>query len=437
DPIQLVLQISSKFIDSVTTRPVKYLGHISWCICGAHGKICSVEGVPVDTESTASEVFGSGKHFEFVPDEPVDFVRTIDRSFFRPRAGSSISSYKDPGLDFFENVRSRDGRSIFSIQDAKRCDACHILPRRLGDLTDHGIQTHDLSNISTIDDVANGILLPKDIHFDYERHKCGVLFAPSHYLEPDDLKFASRSDRPEEFRRRDKQLRKKNKLTQRRKPKDGVYVFHRFTGWPVMSLREEMERDTVAHGAKADFAKLTNLPNSNACHFRYGASLLYRMIDRELSKGWIELQKGRGRQREEGEEGSSEDEGDGAHGTDADYSARRENEEEEEEAEEEGIAGETENNNEKTREEEGEDQEEEEMAGENKSENTSDEEGEDEDAGEGEDKDEGMLTESHGSGSRDERPDYFLFLARHRSIMRRTEEQEERNLRIKSWMQAM
>ncbi|KAJ7140310.1 hypothetical protein C8R43DRAFT_1018296 [Mycena crocata] len=168
----------------LSTRPVKWLRFLGWCIHGQPGHLTALDGSPVDEDPGFGGFLDCYYYKSSLPPLFIDVDAIDDRT-------SSASNLTQRRADFCEDVINRDGTCIITGDAPVNCTACHILPHAKGDSYVQNLMGHrgiqDMARVLEIDDVRNGLLLSNGLHRPFGTGEIAFLLTPNLYLLPDDV----------------------------------------------------------------------------------------------------------------------------------------------------------------------------------------------------------------------------------------------------------
>ncbi|KAJ7718774.1 hypothetical protein DFH07DRAFT_859931 [Mycena maculata] len=185
----LYLDVPVDAVASLCRYPVKYLRFLAYCILGVNGTIA--------TEDFEGEVLpdkdrlGEGVYY-FVREGGGDVLEhAVD-----PEAltYSHVSETTNTRHGFRTLVAERDVACVFTNVNEESCEGIHIVPFSKGDAWMKQIvesripeEKEDVSNLTTINDIRNGMLVSKILHPLIDNKKLVVLKTPNRVLACDDI----------------------------------------------------------------------------------------------------------------------------------------------------------------------------------------------------------------------------------------------------------
>ncbi|KAJ7669051.1 hypothetical protein B0H14DRAFT_3538832 [Mycena olivaceomarginata] len=185
----LYLDVPVDAVASLCLHPVKYLRFLAYCILGVDGTI-------------AMEDFEG----EVLPDE--DRLGEGVYCFVREGEGDVLEHAVDPEAltyshvfettntrdNFRTLVAERDVVCIFTNMHEESCQGIHVVPFNKGDawmkhIVENRIpeEKEDVSNLTTINEIRNGMLVSNDLHPLIDKRKLVVLKTPNRVLACNDI----------------------------------------------------------------------------------------------------------------------------------------------------------------------------------------------------------------------------------------------------------
>ncbi|KAI0002222.1 hypothetical protein BJV74DRAFT_817907 [Russula compacta] len=187
----LFLSIPKEDIKRLTLSPHKWLRFVMFAICGSHGVLSATPGgSPVQDNTTFANILQS--YYYMLQDTNGFPPSFIDYNALNEHITSTAQTPCANG--FRDTVLGRDGHCAVTRRKGEVCDAAHIVPRCKG--TDYIQQVirsrHYLYpsleiDISSIDDLRNGILLSPDLHRTFGQGELVFLKTPNFVLSRDDI----------------------------------------------------------------------------------------------------------------------------------------------------------------------------------------------------------------------------------------------------------
>ncbi|KAJ7507181.1 hypothetical protein B0H11DRAFT_1970603 [Mycena galericulata] len=148
----------------LTTRPLRWLRYLGWCIYGEPGELRATTGLLSDY------YYFSSRSARFLDINAIDAL--------------THSSYvSDRITSFCQDIITRDDRCIVSQSEWKNCTACHIVPHCKGDEYIACLSAH----LVEIGDIRNGVLLYTALHRPFGVGEMAFLQTPNRYLSPTDV----------------------------------------------------------------------------------------------------------------------------------------------------------------------------------------------------------------------------------------------------------
>ncbi|KAK6971393.1 hypothetical protein R3P38DRAFT_2587220 [Favolaschia claudopus] len=183
--------------------PCKYLRYLGYSIIGLNGVLTRRDPALEDDSD------GSNEKNNVDDDEDIEQSASLNFYFTREGGGGDISYHAvDPAAfstasatsagsreSFREDLIGRDYACVFTNQHQGICEGTHIIPFSKGDVwlaqiletrlpVDEG---ETLSNLKSINDIRNGMLVSRAVHPLLEKKQMAVLRTPNPVLETTDV----------------------------------------------------------------------------------------------------------------------------------------------------------------------------------------------------------------------------------------------------------
>ncbi|KAG7094701.1 hypothetical protein E1B28_005520 [Marasmius oreades] len=276
----LALDLPVEFVYSVVNlKPLKYLAYAAWSICGQWGELRDGQGKEVDMDQLSLYEFWS---YQYFTPQDVPFTKTVNHALTKQHTKVGTSHGPKHSSVWATQVKDRDGGCIFTGVTPPG-------PSIVADFVEN-IKTHEVGDLSDINDIRNGITLSSSLCTEYDAHKFAILPIPNDILSAVEMKEAD-PNHPRERRRV-----ALFPTTGQRRLQRTAYILHWMNPWKFESeaWRENMD-DMVTHCAQAGFVQQVegSLPHQGLLHYRYGTSLIINFMNATVSRGWDLLQKKR------------------------------------------------------------------------------------------------------------------------------------------------
>ncbi|KAF7333904.1 hypothetical protein MSAN_02403200 [Mycena sanguinolenta] len=190
------LEIPIPVIRSNSVRPIKYLRFLGWCIMGILGTVKSDrEGVDVADNASLQ---GEAIYFYVYEalDDAAALQYAVDLDVIKARSAVSVSDSSVHAREraFKNSLLQRDASCIFTDKPPMFCQGAHIIPFHKGDewfdlivKNRPASSDEDVSTLTTVDNVRNGMLLGVEAHIATEPRQVVVLKTPNPVLTVDDI----------------------------------------------------------------------------------------------------------------------------------------------------------------------------------------------------------------------------------------------------------
>ncbi|KAJ7639352.1 hypothetical protein FB45DRAFT_905375 [Roridomyces roridus] len=259
------LEIPTRIIKTNCRRPVKYLRFLGWCIMGRSGAIKTDRaGVAMGDEDTLNDE----TIYYFVTnaaDDAAALRYAVDPEVMKSRSSHSTSStsMRTAQDRFKDSLIQRDVVCVFTNSSKLTCQGSHIIPFHKGDewldfvVQNRPTEGEDVSDLNSIHDIRNGLLLTGDLHHLMDHKHVAVIKTPNPVLQVDDIP-------------------PRHPLTllhdggQVQYPDGKRYTMQWFK-------EDRMEQRRFPNNADAAFRKDTQLPGPSPAllHYKYGVAAVY------------------------------------------------------------------------------------------------------------------------------------------------------------------
>ncbi|KAJ7046173.1 hypothetical protein C8F04DRAFT_987884 [Mycena alexandri] len=185
----LYLDVPVETVASLCRKPVKYLRFLAYCILGVDGLIASEEFE--GDELADDERLGPGVYY---------FVRAGDEDALEHAVDPEALTYShapettNTRENFRTLVAERDVACIFTNTNVESCQGVHIVPFSRGDEWMKEVvqsripeDNEDVSNLSIVNDIRNGMLVSNVLHPVIDKKKLVVLKTPNLILDRNDI----------------------------------------------------------------------------------------------------------------------------------------------------------------------------------------------------------------------------------------------------------
>ncbi|KAJ7895632.1 hypothetical protein B0H14DRAFT_2681203 [Mycena olivaceomarginata] len=185
----LYLDVPVDAVASLCLHPIKYLRFLAYCILGVDGTIATedFEGEVLPDE----DHLGEGVYY-FVREGEGDVLEhAVDPEALTYSHVSETTNTRD---NFRTLVAERDVVCIFTNMHEESCQGIHVVPFNKGDawmkhIVENRIpeEKEDVSNLTTINEIRNGMLVSNDLHPLIDKRKLVVLKPPNRVLACNDI----------------------------------------------------------------------------------------------------------------------------------------------------------------------------------------------------------------------------------------------------------
>ncbi|KAI9509588.1 hypothetical protein F5148DRAFT_1186323 [Russula earlei] len=181
-----ILSIPHSDIERLSLFPFPWIRYVMYAICGARGDLFKTpDGPKVDYHKTAIPDGEHGYYYKPLGDCAfVDFQGLNDIV--------TVTARTQRSSDFRKKIIERDGPAcVVTEADEGHCDAVHLIPRSKGDEYIARVRElrspEDEDELSSIDDITNGILLRKDLHMALGKGDVALIKTPNYGLDPEHI----------------------------------------------------------------------------------------------------------------------------------------------------------------------------------------------------------------------------------------------------------
>ncbi|KAJ7220497.1 hypothetical protein GGX14DRAFT_674863 [Mycena pura] len=198
-----ILLITELELQAMSTKPLKWLRHVAWCLYGTLGALHTIVDENLEPIFDEELVSGFASQYCYVSESDTS-PRYLDPDLLKEYSetgGTAREKFRDPLLQ-------RDGSCIFreanldpgmrmdmSSYESKLVKGVHFIPHCKGDeaslhifsLFSTWIRTADIAALlNDIDDLRNGALMWSEIHEHMGNGALTMLLVPNQYMNVDD-----------------------------------------------------------------------------------------------------------------------------------------------------------------------------------------------------------------------------------------------------------
>ncbi|KAJ6508757.1 hypothetical protein C8R45DRAFT_1208371 [Mycena sanguinolenta] len=257
---QLYLEIPCSAIPALCLRPVKFLRYLGYCILGMDGVIKQT----LDDEGISDDDLLDAGEYHFVRSGANDGDDDILAHAVDPEAMtySDASQTTDARHKSRLIVAERDVSCVFTNTAASMSRGIHIVPWSKGDAwlkqileTRFPEQGEDIQNLTSTDDIRNGMLVSNNLHPMLEHKKMVVLKTPNLILDRKDIPARTNHG--------------SNLFGDVKHCENPCYTLQWMRG-------DEQERESVSNNSDAAFKKHSrkSKPSPLLLHYNYGVAAL-------------------------------------------------------------------------------------------------------------------------------------------------------------------
>ncbi|KAJ7482807.1 hypothetical protein B0H11DRAFT_1862672 [Mycena galericulata] len=194
--VNLYLDVPISVVSSLCIYPAKYLQYLGYCILGVPGIITrDLDGEPGE-EISDEDPLDAGV-YRFIHERDV-LAHAVDPAALTYSHSPETTNTRD---NFRTIVAERDVSCVFTNTAIKMCKGIHIVPYKQGDSWLKQIiesrfpeEDEDVTNLTSINDIRNGILVANTIHPMIDQKNLVVLKTPNRVLNMTDIPPRSNND---------------------------------------------------------------------------------------------------------------------------------------------------------------------------------------------------------------------------------------------------
>ncbi|KAJ7764158.1 hypothetical protein DFH07DRAFT_1016783 [Mycena maculata] len=190
------LEIPIAVVQSNSVHPIKYLRFLGWCIIGILGTVKSDRAGADVTDNAPLQDQGTYFYVYDAPDDDAALRYAVDPDVIKARSNTSASdsSTRARAKAFKDSLLKRDASCVFTNKPVLFCEGTHIIPFHKGDEWFDLIVKNrpasldeDVSDLTTVEDRRNGMLLGLEAHVVAESRQVVVVHTPNLVLNVDDV----------------------------------------------------------------------------------------------------------------------------------------------------------------------------------------------------------------------------------------------------------